>query len=70
TASVRRGASFSDSSSTIGSVLDKTIHSDYVLYDCTDCGTLKPRVADKYTNTIDIFKKSEAIQPFFKSAYG
>ena len=27
-------------------------------------------MADKYTNTIEIFKKSEATQPFFKSAYG
>jgi lipid-binding SYLF domain-containing protein len=29
-----------------------------------------PVHADKYTNTIDIYKKSEAVQPFFKSAYG
>lgn len=27
-------------------------------------------LADKYTDTIDIYKKSEAVQPFFKSAYG
>lgn len=27
-------------------------------------------MADKYTNTIETFKKSEATQPFFKSAYG
>ena len=27
-------------------------------------------MADKYTNTIQVFKKSEATQPFFKSAYG
>jgi len=26
--------------------------------------------ADKFTNTIEIFKKSESTQPFFKSAYG
>ncbi len=26
--------------------------------------------ADKYTDTIDIYKKSEAVKPFFKSAYG
>jgi len=26
--------------------------------------------ADKYTDTIDIYKKSEAVQPFFKTAYG
>ena len=29
-----------------------------------------PAMADKYTNTIETFKKSEATQPFFKSAYG
>ena len=29
-----------------------------------------PAMADKFTNTIEIFKKSEAVQPFFKSAYG
>lgn len=29
-----------------------------------------PAQADKYTNTIDIFKKSAAVQPFFESAYG
>ena len=26
--------------------------------------------ADKFTNTIEIFKRSESTQPFFKSAYG
>jgi lipid-binding SYLF domain-containing protein len=26
--------------------------------------------ADKYTDTIDTYRKSEAVQPFFKSAYG
>jgi len=26
-------------------------------------------MADKYTNTIQVFKKAEATQPFFKSAY-
>ena len=26
--------------------------------------------ADKYSNTIEVFKKSPAVQPFFKSAYG
>jgi lipid-binding SYLF domain-containing protein len=26
--------------------------------------------ADKFTDTIDIYKKSEAVQPFFKNAYG
>ena len=29
-----------------------------------------PVHADKYTDTIDIYKKSEAVQPFFQSAYG
>jgi lipid-binding SYLF domain-containing protein len=29
-----------------------------------------PALADKFTDTVDIFKKSEAVQPFFKSAYG
>ena len=29
-----------------------------------------PVLADKFTDTIDIFKKSEAVQPFLKSAYG
>ena len=27
-------------------------------------------LADKYSDTIDVFKKSEAVQPFFKNAYG
>lgn len=26
--------------------------------------------ADEYSDTIDIFKKSEAVQPFFKNSYG
>ena len=26
--------------------------------------------ADKYSNTIEVFKESPAVQPFFKSAYG
>ena len=29
-----------------------------------------PVQADKFTDTIDIYKKSEAVQPFFKNAYG
>jgi len=29
-----------------------------------------PVHADKFTDTIDIYKKSEAVQPFFKNAYG
>ena len=29
-----------------------------------------PAMADNYTNTIEVFKKSEAAQPFFKNAYG
>jgi lipid-binding SYLF domain-containing protein len=29
-----------------------------------------PAMADKFTDTIEIFKKSEATQPFFESAYG
>jgi lipid-binding SYLF domain-containing protein len=29
-----------------------------------------PAYADKFTDTIDIYKKSEAVQPFFKNAYG
>jgi len=29
-----------------------------------------PALADKFTDTIDIYKKSEAVQPFFKNAYG
>lgn len=32
---------------------------------------LSPAVfADSYSNTIDVFKKSEAVQPFFKNCYG
>jgi lipid-binding SYLF domain-containing protein len=27
-------------------------------------------LADKYTDTVEVYKKSEAVQPFFKSAYG
>jgi len=29
-----------------------------------------PAHADKYTDTMDVFKKSEVVQPFFKNAYG
>jgi lipid-binding SYLF domain-containing protein len=29
-----------------------------------------PVQADKFTDTIQVFKKSEAVQPFFKNAYG
>jgi len=29
-----------------------------------------PAHADKFTDTIDIYKKSEVVQPFFKNAYG
>ena len=29
-----------------------------------------PASADKFAKTIDVFKKSEAVQPFFKNAYG
>ncbi len=29
-----------------------------------------PAQADKFTDTIEIYKKSEAVQPFFKGAYG
>jgi hypothetical protein len=29
-----------------------------------------PAHADKFTDTIEIYKKSEAVQPFFKNAYG
>ena len=29
-----------------------------------------PVQADKFTDTIEIYKKSEAVQPFFKNAYG
>ena len=29
-----------------------------------------PVLADQFTDTIDIFKKSQAVQPFFKNAYG
>lgn len=29
-----------------------------------------PSLADMFTDTVDIFKKSEAVQPFLKSAYG
>jgi len=29
-----------------------------------------PALADKFTDTISVFKKSEAVQPFFKNAYG
>ncbi len=31
---------------------------------------LNPSYADNFANTIDIYKKSPAVQPFFKSAYG
>jgi lipid-binding SYLF domain-containing protein len=29
-----------------------------------------PALADKFTDTIDVYKKSGAVEPFFKSAYG
>ena len=29
-----------------------------------------PAYADKYTDTINVFKKSQVVQPFFKNAYG
>ena len=29
-----------------------------------------PARADKFTDTINVFKKSEVVQPFFKNAYG
>ena len=29
-----------------------------------------PTLADKYANTIEVFKKSEAVKPFFKNSYG
>ncbi|MGB5990996.1 MAG: lipid-binding SYLF domain-containing protein, partial [Desulfobacterales bacterium] len=29
-----------------------------------------PVHADKFTDTVNVFKKSEAVQPFFKNAYG
>ena len=32
--------------------------------------TTVPALADEYANTIALFKKSEAVQPFFKDAYG
>jgi lipid-binding SYLF domain-containing protein len=31
---------------------------------------VNPAQADKYADTIAVFKKSEAVQPFFKNAYG
>lgn len=31
---------------------------------------VNPAQADKYTNTVAVFKKSPAVQPFLKSAYG
>lgn len=31
---------------------------------------LTPAFADGYTSTIEVFSKSEAVQPFFKDAYG
>ena len=33
-------------------------------------GVSNPAQADKIHDTVEIFKKSEAVQPFFKSAYG
>ena len=29
-----------------------------------------PALADKYADTIAVFSKSEAVQPFFKNCYG
>lgn len=33
-------------------------------------GLCAPAFADSYTKTIEVFKKSEAVQPFFKNCYG
>ena len=33
-------------------------------------GISQPVLADKFTDTIDIYKKSDAAKPFFESAYG
>jgi lipid-binding SYLF domain-containing protein len=33
-------------------------------------GTTAPALADNYADTIAVFQKSEAVQPFFKKAYG
>jgi len=33
-------------------------------------GISKPVLADNYSDTIDVFKKSPAVQPFFKKNYG
>jgi len=33
-------------------------------------GLSNPAQADKFLDTVKIFKKSEAVQPFLKSAYG
>lgn len=33
-------------------------------------GLSGPAVADSFQNTIEVFKKSDQVQPFFKSAYG
>ena len=33
-------------------------------------GLSGPVLADKFSDTIAVFKKSEAVQPFFKNAYG
>ena len=33
-------------------------------------GIAAPALADRYTDTIDIYRKSPQVQPFFKTAYG
>ncbi|GAB6909733.1 conserved exported hypothetical protein [Desulfosarcina cetonica] len=36
----------------------------------TVLGTAQPVLADQFSDTIEIYKKSEAVKPFFSSAYG
>ena len=37
---------------------------------CIAAANGRPAHADEYSDTIDVFAKSEAVKPFFKSAYG
>ena len=51
---------------------DKTLHTAIktavvLLLSLCFCG---PAQADSYAKTIDVFKSSDAVQPFFKAAYG
>lgn len=54
-----------------GKIMKKNYHFPVVLMVFVAALILySPAHADKFSDTINVFKKSEAVQPFFKNAYG